>query len=123
MLELLELRFSRIGRFIDDQSIDFASLNDFIQIDGQNNNTGGSSGSAKTTVFNAADYLLGLNDLPSTILQSRYTDEPMAVGGKFLWDGKPVEITRGKKLKVVIDGVVTEGSSALAEEQIDKKDF
>jgi DNA repair exonuclease SbcCD ATPase subunit len=120
VLELLGLRWRGIGRFVEEQFIDFSELNDFIQLDGQNNNTGGSSGSAKTTVFNAADYLLGLNDLPSTILQSRYTDDPITVGGNFLWDGKPVEIIRGKKLKVVIDGVVCEGSSALAEEQIDK---
>lgn len=119
MLELLDMRLSAIGRFVEEQSIDFSSLKEFIQVDGQNNNTGGSSGAAKTTLFNALDYLLGLNDLPSTILQSRYTEEQLSVSGSFLWDGKPVSITRGKKLKVNVDGRVVEGSSALAEEAID----
>lgn len=119
MLELLELRFGGIGRFVKEQSINFASLDDFIQIDGLNKNTGGSSGAAKTTVFNALDVLLGLNDLPITILQSRYSDEPMSLHGDFSWDGKKVSITRGKKLKVTINDKVFEGSNALAEEQID----
>ena len=119
MLDLLDLSFGSIGRFVEDQRIDFSSLNEFIQVDGQNNNTKGSSGSGKSTVFNALDYLLGLNDLPSTILQSRYTDDVMSVSGKFSWDGKEVEITRGKKLEIRIGEKVIKGSSALAEEQID----
>ncbi len=120
MLDLLDLQFGSIGRFVENQQIDFSSLNEFIQVDGQNNNTTGSSGSGKSTVFNALDYLLGLNDLPSTILQSRYTDSTISVSGKFSWDGQAVEITRGKKLKVKIGDKVVEGSSALSEEQIDK---
>lgn len=119
MLELRGLQFSAIGRFVEEQSIDFSSLDEFIQVDGQNNNTKGSSGSGKTTVFNALDYLLGLNDTPSTILQSRFTGEHISVSGDFLWDGKEVSISRSKKLKVKIGNEIVEGSSALAEEKID----
>jgi DNA repair exonuclease SbcCD ATPase subunit len=118
VLELLDLQFSGIGRFVEEQSIDFSALNAFIQVDGQNNNTGGSSGSGKSTVFNALDYLLGLNDLPSTILQSRLTEDHLTVTGSFLWNGKPLSITRGKKLKINIDGKTIEGSSALTEEKL-----
>lgn len=120
MLELKDLRLSGIGRFVEEQSINFSSLSDFIQVDGQNNNTKGSSGSGKTTVFNALDYLLGLNDLPSTILQSRFTEEHISVSGDFLWDGKEVTITRGKKIEIKFLDKTIKGSSALAEEQIDQ---
>jgi ABC-type dipeptide/oligopeptide/nickel transport system ATPase subunit len=119
VLELLDMSLSGIGRFVEEQSIDFSSLDQFIQVDARNNNTGGSSGSGKTTAFNALDFLLGLNDLPATILQSRYTDDHINVHGNFLWNGKKVYIARGKKLKVQIGEKVYEGSSSLAEEQID----
>jgi DNA repair exonuclease SbcCD ATPase subunit len=121
MLNLESLRFQNIGRFVEVQEIDFSNLGNFVQVDGQNNNTKGSSGSGKSTVFNSLDYLLGLNDLPTTVLQSRASKEPIAVTGTFSWDGKPLTITRSKsKLSVLIDGSVIEGSNALAEEQIDK---
>jgi DNA repair ATPase RecN len=55
---------------------------------GQNNNTGGSSGAGKSTVFNALDFLLGLNDLPVTVLQSRLTKSGISVIGEFDFDGK-----------------------------------
>lgn len=96
MFEILELNFKNIGRFIEEQNIDFSLLNQFIQIDGQNNNTGGSSGSGKSTIFNALDYLLGLNDLPSTVLQSRFTKESILVRGIFLYNNEKILITRSK---------------------------
>lgn len=120
MLELLELMFKNIGRFVDEQTILFSQVGDFVQVDALNKNTGGSSGSGKTTVFNALDYLLGLNDTPATVLQSRFTKEKLAVTGKFLYQGKPLTITRAAgKIRVEIDGDVTEGNNALAEEKVD----
>jgi len=110
VLDLLGMSLERIGRFVEEQTVDFASLSQFIQVDALNNNTGGSSGSGKSTLFNALDYLLGLNDIPSTVLQCRYSEEHMVVSGSFLWNGEKVEITRGKKLRVKIGDTVTEGT-------------
>lgn len=120
MLDLDELRFRGIGRFVDWQVIKFSELGNLIQIDGQNTNTGGSSGSGKSTVFNALDYLLGLNDIPASVLQSRFTDQILEVEGYFKSDGKKVVIKRGKKLSVEANGEVITGSAKLAEEAIDK---
>ena len=121
MLKLKELRLSGIGRFVDRQTIRFDSLGNIVQVDAQNMNTGGSSGSGKTTLFNALDYLFGINDTPTTILQSRLTKTGIDVSGSFDWDGKAVELHRSKKgLKVQIDGIETEGSNKLAEEKIDE---
>lgn len=118
MLKLKKLSFNRIGRFVEEQTIPIDKLGGLIQVDGENHNTGGSSGSGKTTVFNALDFLLGLNDIPATVLQSRFAKEKLEVCGEFDWDGKHVIITRGSKLSIEIDGQLTVGSSALTEEKL-----
>lgn len=120
MLTLKELKFRSIGRFVEEQSISFDSLGKLIQVDGKNNNTGGSSGAAKSTVFNALDFLFGLNSVPNSVLQSRLTEEPIWVEGVFDYDGLPLTITRGKKLKIDLAGEVTTGSSKLSEEKLDQ---
>lgn len=120
MLKLKELRLSGIGRFVDEQIINFESLGNLIQVDGQNENTGGSSGAGKSTIFNALDYLFGINNTPNTILKSRLTDDGINVQGTFDFDGKPLIITRGKKLKIDIDGEIVVGSSKIAEEKLDE---
>lgn len=120
MLKLKKLSFSGIGRFVKEQTVQVDELGNLVQVDGENRNTGGSSGSGKTTVFNALDYLLGLNDLPTTVLQSRLTKEKMSVEGEFDWNGKHVIIARSAKLSITIDGQLTVGSSALTEEKLDE---
>ena len=120
MLKLKELEFKGIGRFVESQKINIDNLGNLVQIDGENRNTGGSSGSGKSTVFNALDYLLGLNDLPTTVLQSRLTKDKLAVEGEFDWDGKAVTIARAAKLSITVDGQTIVGSSALAEEKLDE---
>ncbi|NJO48076.1 MAG: hypothetical protein HC840_00005, partial [Leptolyngbyaceae cyanobacterium RM2_2_4] len=121
MLKLKGLRLSGVGRFVEPQDVNFEELGNLIQVDGENHNTGGSSGSGKSTIFNALDYLLGLNDLPTTVLQSRLTKDPISVRGEFDYDGKPLLITRNKRgLIIDLDNQVIEGSSKLAEEKLDE---
>lgn len=120
MLKLKELHISNIGRFTDTQIINFESIGNLVQVDGENKNTGGSSGSGKSTIFNSLDYLLGLNDLPTTVLQSRLTKDLMNVTGIYDWDNKVLEITRGKKgLKITVDGEQKDNGSKIAEEYLD----
>src|ERR1035437_2550917 len=119
MLVLKKLTFENIGRFTESQTIDFTSLGSLVQVDGSNLNTGGSSGAGKSTVFKALDFLLGLNDESTTILQSRLTKKAMSVTGLFELDGVPLKIERGKKLSIDSHGEVTTGSSKLTEEKLD----
>jgi DNA repair exonuclease SbcCD ATPase subunit len=119
MLRLKNLKFKNIGRFVEQQEISFDSLGNLVQVDAQNNLTGGSSGSGKSTIFNALDFLLGLSDLSVSILQSRLTKEHINVEGIFDFEGKEVRIHRARKLSVTIDGVETTGSAKLAEEALD----
>jgi DNA repair exonuclease SbcCD ATPase subunit len=120
MLTLKELKFRCIGRFVEEQSISFDSLGKLIQVDGNNHNTGGSSGSGKSTIFNALDFLFGLNSIPNSVLQSRLTEDSMWVEGIFDYNGSPLAITRGKKLKIELNGEVTTGSAKISEEKLDQ---
>lgn len=120
MLKLKELRFSGIGRFVEEQIINFESLGNMVQVDGENKNTGGSSGAGKSTIFQALEYLFGINKIPSTVLKSRQSENAIFVQGTFDFDGKVLIVIRSKKLKISIDGVVTEGSSAISEAKLDE---
>jgi len=123
VLELIELMFKNIGRFVEEQCIAISVFGSFVQVDGQNNNTKGSSGSGKTTVFNALDYLLGINDLPATVLQSRAIINPdedaIWVQGKFLYYGEAITITRTTgKFKIEGDSFGTACTQKKAEDKL-----
>ena len=121
MIKLQTLTFKNIGRFVEEQKIDFTNKPKLIQLDGYNENTGGSSGAGKSTVFQVLGLLLGFNDLPASSLQSRLTKDGFYVVGTFLIDNQAVIIERSKKdgLKITIDGVIFEGSSKICEEKLD----
>lgn len=123
MIRLLSLEIEGIGRFLEKQSIDFTSSAKIIQVDGKNSNTGGSSGSGKSTIFNSIEYLFGINDIPANSLYSRLpevTKNPR-VSGIFDIDGIVTTITRSKKDGLVIsyDGDVIQGNNKIAEEKLD----
>jgi DNA repair exonuclease SbcCD ATPase subunit len=122
MISFKKLRFCNIGRFIKEQEIDFTQYNKLVRIKGSNNNTGGSSGAAKSTIFHAQDYLLGLNDISASNLQSRITKEPMWVEGEYDVDGVPLLIRRSKKegLKLKYGDELIEGSVKIVEEKLER---
>jgi DNA repair exonuclease SbcCD ATPase subunit len=119
MLRLKKLVFKNIGRFVDLQVIHFDDLGNLIQLDGNNLNTGGSSGSGKSTVFHALDFLLGINEIPATILQSRLTEEGIVVYADFDWDHRPVTIIRSKSRGFIVRVHETEYTGKRAEEELD----
>lgn len=119
MLIPKSLTFCNIGRFITPQTIDFTQLGDLVQIEGQNNCSGGSSGAGKSTVIKALSWLLGLDGPTTTILQSRLTKEHIEVSAIFDFNGQTLKIERGRKLLIDIDGEITTGSSKLTEEKLD----
>jgi DNA repair exonuclease SbcCD ATPase subunit len=122
MIKLKSLKFKNVGRFTTEQFIDFTGFSSLVQVDAINNNTGGgSSGSGKSTIFCILLWVMGLDTLPTTVLQSRLTDEHICGTVELDWDGKAVTIKRGRKLSVVIEGQAeVTGSSKLAEEELDK---
>lgn len=122
MIELKSLTFNNIRRFVEEQTIDFSDRDKLVQVDGKNLNTGGSSGAGKTSIFMALDYLLGISDIPSTVLQSRLTKESLSVTGNFSVDGKPLVVTRSKKngLSIDYDDEKVTGNVKLAEERLEE---
>lgn len=119
MLKLKSYSFKGIGRFVEKQTISLEDRDDLIQIDGENTNTGGSSGAGKSTTVEALAYLLGISDISATQLQSRITKSPIWVEGMF--EGG-ITITRSKKdgLTIVTPEETVSGNSKLAEEKLDE---
>ena len=122
MIELISLKFGNIRSFIDDQHITFQGRDKLVQIDGRNENTGGSSGAGKTTILMALDYLLGIGDVPSTVLQSRLTKDGIWASGEFLVDNEPISISRSKKdgLVIKMSTETISGNAKLAEEKLNE---
>lgn len=120
MIKVKKLQVKNLGRLVGEHDLDLSLLSDLTQIDGENKNTGGSSGSGKTSLFLALEYLFGVNDVPASILQSRLTKDPIGVSLDLEIDGKPACISRGKSgLSVQVDGQEVAGSSKVSEEALD----
>lgn len=86
---------------------------------GHNLDTGGSSGSGKSSLLLAIAYVLGFCRYPATALQSWQTEEQMEVGAEFWIDGVgPLVITRGKKLSLRVGGLTVPGSAKQLEEKL-----
>jgi len=123
VLKLKKLSLKNVGRFVGQHEVVFDGRPMLVQVDAQNNNTGGSSGAGKSTLFNSLEYLLGINSLPATVLQSRLTKDAMSVFGEFDYEGKSIAIKRSKSdgLSISIDGVeIVSGNNKAAEEKLDE---
>ena len=120
MFKILKIRFSNFGRFVGDHEVDFSEKSNIMQVDAINKNTGGSSGSGKTTIFLALEYVLGINDIPATALQSRLTKDPMSASVTALIGQEIYEITRNikKGLSIVSALKSVSGSSSIAEDEL-----
>lgn len=85
---------------------------------GLNADTGGSSGSGKSSLLLAISYLFGFCRFPATALQSWLTDEPMEVMGVVQVPDGELVISRGQKLGLTLNGVRVPGSAKQLEEKI-----
>lgn len=122
MLRLRKLVFGNIGRFVKKQEISFDAFGQLVQFNGSNKNTGGSSGAGKSTVFHALDYLLGINDIPTTGLQSRLTKEKLYAEGYFDVNGTELVVKRSKSggLSIKFGDEEVSGNVKLAEERLEQ---
>ena len=104
MIQIKEVRFNNIGIFTSPQVINFENKKRLIQVLAERSDYNGSSGSGKSTIFNAIDYALGINKIPASSLQSRKTKEGIEVGLSLVWDGESVEISRSKNGGLTVSG-------------------
>jgi DNA repair exonuclease SbcCD ATPase subunit len=122
MIKVKKIRIENLGRFVGSHIIDFESKSNFIQVDAENRNTGGSSGGGKSSIFLALEYVLGLNDVPSTVLQSRLTKSSMSVEAEIDKDGQSFTISRNKSggLSISSSSLNVSGSTKEAEDTLDR---
>ena len=128
MIQIKEVRFNNIGIFTSPQVINFENKKRLIQVLAERSDYNGSSGSGKSTIFNAIDYALGINKIPASSLQSRKTKEGIEVGLSLVWDGESVEISRSKNGGLTVSGTdpstkqsfIISGNVKQAEEKIDE---
>ena len=123
MLYLDGIEFAAIRSFKEKQEVDFSSIEGCCQIRGVNHDTGGSSGAAKSTVPKALDYLIGVSDIPATLLQNRDTKEPIKVTGRFRDEhGQHVVFSRSSRggVSLRVGDKTTEGTSKEVEAEFDK---
>lgn len=122
MINIKTVIIKNAGRFVGEHKINLSDFSGLIQVNGKNNNTGGSSGSGKSTVFESIMYALGIGSTPSTVLQSRLTKESLEVTVVFDKDSEEHTVTRSKS-----DGLTLKtptqsftGSNKVAEEELQK---
>lgn len=122
MIKIKDLTIANVGRFVGTHTFNFDLLTSLSQVDAKNLNTGGSSGSGKSTIFNSLDYLFGVSDLSATVLQSRLTKDSMSVSANIEIDNVPYLITRSKSGGLSISGPkgLVHGSAKISEEYLDK---
>lgn len=114
-LKKLSLRGFR--SFVGQSDIEFPDAG-MVLLRGKNIDTGGSSGSGKSSILLAISYLLGFCKFPATHLQSWLTAEPMQVNGVFAVEQGELVITRGQNLTLTLNGVKVVGSAKQLEERI-----
>ncbi len=89
-----------------------------VLLRGENLDTKGSSASGKSTLIHALNLPLGTCPVPLTEHQSWYTKDPPRVVAKYSVGEKIVEIARGKKFELTIDGVPARGGAPQKEAKI-----
>lgn len=115
VLKRLTLRSCR--SFAEPATVTFDN-DGLVLVRGKNLDTGGSSGSGKSSLLLALGYAFGYAPFAATSLQSWHTDDPLDVEVEFEVDGKTAIIRRGAKTTLTIDGEVIKGSVKVVEEAL-----
>lgn len=116
---LRRLRLKGLRSFSEQSEVEFPESG-MMLVRGKNLDSGGSSGSGKSSLLLAISYLLGFCRFPATALQTWLTEEPLNVEGTFdVKDGELI-ISRGQKLELTLNGKEVKGSAKQLEEKINK---
>jgi DNA repair exonuclease SbcCD ATPase subunit len=116
---IISLAGTAFGSFASPFQVKFPESG-LLLLRGENLDTKGSSASGKSTFLHAFNFPLGTCPVPLTELQSWYTKDTPKVVATYDVDGKIVEISRGKRFELSIDGVAQHGSAAQKEEKINE---
>jgi DNA repair exonuclease SbcCD ATPase subunit len=114
---LKSLKIKAFKSFTEETEIQFP-VNGLTLLRGHNLDTGGSSGSGKSSVLLAITHLLGFCRYPSTVLQSWNTSDQMDVQGVFEIDKGELVVRRAAGLSLSLNGEAIRGSAKLLEDRL-----
>lgn len=119
MVKLKKLSLKAFRSYVEKSSVEFPDSG-LVLLRGRNLDTGGSSGSGKSSFVLALNYAIGCAPVPATELQSFLTDDQMKVDLELETDLGVAQISRGQKLQLKIDGETIKGGAKVVNERIDK---
>lgn len=114
---LKRLTVKAFRSFAEESTIDFPDSG-MTLFRGKNLDTGGSSGSGKSSLLLAISYLFGFCKYPATTLQSWLTEEPMSVSAVIDTDAGTLEVTRDPKLSIKFNMTPLKGSAKQLEAEL-----
>lgn len=118
-LKLQDLELTGFRSFAEASSVSFPD-HGLVLINGKNLDTGGSSGSGKSSLILALSYTLGYCPFAATDLASWQNDgQSPSVIVRLKKDETEFEIKRGKKLEIKINGTSIQGSAKLLQERLE----
>lgn len=112
------IKFKAFRSFRDQQSLEDLPDHGLYGIKGFNNNTGGSSGSGKTSFHIPITYAFGIAPYSATELQSWDTEEKMQVELHLDTYKGPAILKRGKEFSLTLNGIPVQGSAKAVEQAI-----
>jgi DNA repair exonuclease SbcCD ATPase subunit len=117
-MRLLGITLKNFRSFVDEQTVTFPDSG-LVLLKGLNRDSGGSSGSGKSSILLAISHLLGYCPFSATSLNGWRSEEPLRVKGTFEIKGAIVEIQRdGSKLSLWVNGIKQKGGAAQLERQL-----
>lgn len=116
--KIRRLKVRGLRSFVNETIIEFPE-NGLTLFRGRNLETGGSSGSGKSSLLLAIQYALGSCRYPSTALQSWLTEDPVEVSLTVTYGIRDMVITRGAfGLRIEISGNEVKGSAKAKEQAL-----
>ena len=115
---LISVSGSAFGSLVEPFEFQFPQTG-MLLLRGENLDTQGGSASGKSTFIHALNYPHGTCPVPLTELQSWYTKDAPQVTNTYDVDGKIVQISKGKRFELVIDGEAVRGGADIKKEKID----
>lgn len=117
MIRVKKVTIKGFRQFREESSVELPESG-LVLIRGKNNDTGGSSGSGKSTIMHAISYALGFCPFPATALQNWYSNEKMQVTVELDTHEGPVVVKRGAETSLTINGEVVKGSVRAVDERL-----
>jgi DNA repair exonuclease SbcCD ATPase subunit len=115
---LRRVTFQSCRSIVGPVSLDFPGPG-LTLVQGVNKDTGGSSGSGKSSIGLGIQYAFGSCPFPATEMQNWDTEAPLSVQVEFTSPkGEAVELVRGAKSHIVVNGQKTKGSVKAVNEKL-----